>query len=62
MSTGIDPYALLAKYYDGAYAAMKDLIDVPFYIDLAKRIGGTGAPGLGIPTRAYTTGYPILPF
>ena len=27
MSTGIDPYAVLAKYYDGAYAAMKDLID-----------------------------------
>jgi hypothetical protein len=31
MSAGIDPYAVLAKYYDGAYAAMKDLIDVPFY-------------------------------
>lgn len=40
MTTGIDPYAVLAKYYDGAYAAMKDLIDVPFYVDLAKRIGG----------------------
>ena len=40
MSTGIDPYAVLAKYYDGAYAAMKDLIDVRFYVDLAKRIGG----------------------
>ena len=23
---------------------------------------GTGAPGLGIPIREYTTGYPILPF
>ena len=40
MTSGIDPYAVLAKYYDGAYAAMKDLIDVPFYVDLAKRIGG----------------------
>ena len=40
MTTGIDSYAVLAKYYDGAYAAMKDLIDVPFYVDLAKRIGG----------------------
>ena len=40
MTSGIDPYAVLAKYYDGAYAATKDLIDVPFYVDLAKRIGG----------------------
>jgi len=40
MSAAIDPYAVLAKYYDGAYAAMKDLIDVPFYVGLAKRIGG----------------------
>jgi SAM-dependent methyltransferase len=40
MTTGIDPYAVLAKYYDGAYASMKDLIDVPFYVDLAEKIGG----------------------
>ena len=40
MTTGINPYAVLAKYYDGAYAAMKDLIDAPFYVDLAQRIGG----------------------
>ena len=40
MRTGINPYGVLAKSYDGAYAAMKDLIDVPFYVDLAKRIGG----------------------
>ncbi len=40
MTTGIAPYAVLAKYYDGAYAAMKDLIDVPFYVDLAQRVGG----------------------
>jgi SAM-dependent methyltransferase len=40
MTAGIDPYAVLAKYYDGAYSAMKDLMDVPFYVDLAKRMGG----------------------
>src|SRR5438445_3360009 len=40
MTSGIDPYAVLAKYYDGAYAAMTDLIDGPFYVDLAQRIGG----------------------
>lgn len=40
MSAGIDPYAVMAKYYDGAYAAMKNLMDVPFYVDLAKRMGG----------------------
>ena len=40
MTARIDPYAVLAKYYDGAYAAVKDLIDVPFYVDVAKRIGG----------------------
>ena len=39
MTAGIDPYLVLAKYYDGAYSAMKDLIDVPFYVDLAKRVG-----------------------
>jgi ubiquinone/menaquinone biosynthesis C-methylase UbiE len=37
---GSDSYGKLAKYYDGAYAAMKDLVDVPFYADLAKRTGG----------------------
>lgn len=40
MTSGIDRYAVLAKYYDGAYAAMNDLIDVPFYVDLAQDIGG----------------------
>ena len=40
MTTGIDSYAVLAKDCDGAYAAINDLIDVPFCVDLAKRIGG----------------------
>ncbi|HWX55876.1 MAG TPA: class I SAM-dependent methyltransferase [Verrucomicrobiae bacterium] len=40
MPTGVQSYALSAKYYDQAYAAMTDLTDVPFYLDLAKRIGG----------------------
>ena len=33
-------YSISAKYYDGAYAAKADLLDLPFYVDLAKRIGG----------------------
>jgi len=40
MTARIDPYAVLARYYDGAYAAMKDLIDVPFYVGLARRARG----------------------
>ena len=34
------PYTTSAKYYDGAYAAKADLVDLPFYVDLAKKIGG----------------------
>src|SRR5437667_10178149 len=33
-------YATSAKYYDGAYAAKADLVDLPFYFDLARKIGG----------------------
>jgi SAM-dependent methyltransferase len=36
----IDSYLISAKYYDGAYSAMNDLVDIPFYLDLAKRIAG----------------------
>ena len=36
----IDSYHVSAKYYDGAYAAMRDLVDAPFYVDLAKASGG----------------------
>jgi len=34
------PYGLSAKYYDDAYAVKPDLVDLPFYVDLAKQIGG----------------------
>ena len=40
MSDGVEAYEIAAKYYDDAYAAKKDLVDLPFYLDLAKRIGG----------------------
>jgi SAM-dependent methyltransferase len=40
MPTGVQSYAVSAKYYDQAYTAKKDLADLPFYLDLAKRIGG----------------------
>ena len=35
-----DSYCLSAKYYDGAYSSMKDLVDAPFYVELAKQSGG----------------------
>jgi SAM-dependent methyltransferase len=34
-----DNYEVLAKYYDGAYEAMK-LEDAPFYLELARKSGG----------------------
>ena len=34
------PYELSAKYYDDAYAVKPDLVELPFYVDLAKQIGG----------------------
>jgi SAM-dependent methyltransferase len=33
-------YSTSAKYYDGAYAVKTDLVDLPFYVDLARRFGG----------------------
>lgn len=33
-------YRVSAKYYDEAYASKKDLVDLDFYVDLARRIGG----------------------
>ena len=36
----IDSYHVAAKYYDGAYGAMRDLVDAPFYVDLARERGG----------------------
>lgn len=37
--TARDTYELSARYYDAAYAAI-DLVDVSFYLDLAREIGG----------------------
>ncbi len=36
----VDSYHVAAKYNDGAYGAMRDLVDAPFYLDLAKDFGG----------------------
>ncbi len=36
----MDKYGLLAKYYDAAYDAKADLVDLDFYLDLAKKNGG----------------------
>jgi hypothetical protein len=35
----VDSYRVAAKYYDGAYAAMRDLVDAPFYLNLAREFG-----------------------
>jgi SAM-dependent methyltransferase len=36
----LDTYRVIAKYYDGAYSAKQDLVDLPFYLDLAEHSGG----------------------
>jgi SAM-dependent methyltransferase len=51
----VDTYHVIAKYYDGAYAAKQDLVDLPFYLDLAEQSGG---PVLEI---ACGTGRVLLP-
>jgi SAM-dependent methyltransferase len=33
-------YDVSAKYYDAAYAVKSDLVDLPFYLDLARQSGG----------------------
>jgi SAM-dependent methyltransferase len=40
MLPAIDSYSVTAKYYDSAYAAKQDLVDLPFYLDLAEKTGG----------------------
>jgi SAM-dependent methyltransferase len=40
MPVTVDSYHVAAKYYDGAYSAMRDLVDAPFYLNLAKEFGG----------------------
>lgn len=37
--SALDTYATSARYYDAAYAAI-DLVDAPFYLELAKQTGG----------------------
>jgi hypothetical protein len=51
----IESYSVTAKHYDAAYAVKQDLIDLPFYLHLAKRSGG---PILEI---ACGTGRVLLP-
>ena len=51
----VDTYHVIAKYYDGAYAAKQDLVDLPFYLDLAEQSRG---PVLEI---ACGTGRVLLP-
>jgi SAM-dependent methyltransferase len=53
--SAVDTYRVIAKYYDGAYAAKQDLVDLPFYLDLAEQSRG---PILEI---ACGTGRVLLP-
>ena len=40
MPPTVDSYRISAKYYDGAYGAMKNLVDTRFYCGLARQYGG----------------------
>jgi SAM-dependent methyltransferase len=40
MRAAVESYSVTAKYYDGAYAAKQDLVDLPFYLDLAQQSPG----------------------
>ncbi len=51
----IESYSVTAKHYDAAYSVKQDLVDLPFYLDLAKR---SGSPILEI---ACGTGRVLLP-
>jgi SAM-dependent methyltransferase len=53
--SAVDTYHVIAKYYDAAYAAKQDLVDLPFYLDLAEKSKG---PVLEI---ACGTGRVLLP-
>ena len=50
-----DSYEILASHYDTGYCSKQDLVDVPFYVDLARKSGG---PVLEI---ACGTGRVLLP-
>lgn len=55
MPAAVDSYRVTSKYYDGAYSAKQDLVDLPFYLDLAEQSPG---PVLEI---ACGTGRVLLP-
>jgi SAM-dependent methyltransferase len=40
MRPAVDSYRVTAKYYDGVYAAKQDLVDLPFYLELADQADG----------------------
>jgi SAM-dependent methyltransferase len=40
MKAGVEPYKITSQHYDAAYAAKQDLVDLPFYLDLARKSGG----------------------
>ena len=54
-NTRVAPYYITAKHYDAAYALKQVLVDLPFYLELAKQSGG---PVLEI---ACGTGRVLLP-
>ncbi len=55
MASAVDSYSVTARYYEGAYAAKQDLVDLPFYVELAQQTVG---PILEI---ACGTGRVLLP-
>jgi SAM-dependent methyltransferase len=55
MRSAVDSYSVTAKYYGGAYAAKQDLVDLPFYLELAQQSVG---PVLEV---ACGTGRVLLP-
>jgi ubiquinone/menaquinone biosynthesis C-methylase UbiE len=40
LSSVVNSYPVAAKYYDGAYASIRDLVDTEFYFELAKSNSG----------------------
>src|SRR5580704_4203890 len=40
MLLAVDSYRVTAKYYDAAYSAKQDLVDLPFYLELARQSPG----------------------
>jgi hypothetical protein len=47
------PYQVIAKYYDGAYAAKQDLVDLPFYVDMAEQSHGPVLEIALVPVTEY---------